>query len=129
MVKGRGIWNMAVKSYKELEVWQKAVELVVMIYRHTKVFPKEEIYGLTSQMRRAAVSVPSNIAEGQGRRSTGEFLNHLSIARGSLLELETQTIIAQKLELLTNPALQEIETQLTQVARMLNALINALNNK
>ena len=120
---------MAVKSYRELEVWQKAVELVVLIYRHTKGFPKEEVYGLTSQMRRAAVSVPSNIAEGQGRRTTGEFLNYLSIARGSLLELETQAIIAQKLEFLTTPALQEIEIQLTQVGKMLNGLINALNNR
>ena len=90
---GRKELLMPVKTYEELEVWQKAMELVALIYRLTKGFPREEVYGLTSQLRRAAVSVPSNIAEGQGRRSTKEFLNHLSMARGSLLEVETQTEI------------------------------------
>lgn len=73
---------MAVRSYQELETWQVAMKLVAEVYRVTREFPKEEIYGLTNQPRRAAVSVPSNIAEGQGRNSTAEFLRHLSIARG-----------------------------------------------
>ena len=86
---------MTVKSYRQLIVWQKAMELVKYIYDLTKKFPKEELYGLTSQIRRAAVSVPSNIAEGQGRDSTKEFLHHLSIAYGSLMETETQGLIAE----------------------------------
>ena len=80
---------MAVKSYRELMVWQKAIELVEAVYTATGSFPPQEVYGLTSQLRRAAVSVPSNIAEGQGRRSTAEFAHHLSIAYGSLCEIET----------------------------------------
>ncbi len=80
---------VSVKSYRDLETWQKAMDLVQEIYLETKSFPKEETYGLSGQMRRAAVSIPSNIAEGQGRDSTKEFLHHLSIAYGSLCELET----------------------------------------
>ncbi|MDP9263604.1 MAG: four helix bundle protein [Acidobacteriota bacterium] len=88
---------MSVSSYKQLVVWQKAIELVLEVYRATQDFPKEEMYGLTSQLRRAAVSVPSNIAEGQGRSSTGEFKQFLGHAKGSLFELQTQAVIAQKL--------------------------------
>lgn len=80
---------MKVKKYSELIVWQKAIELTQEVYTATRRFPKEEVYGLTSQLRRAAVSVPSNTAEGQGRKSTSEFLHHLSIAYGSLMEVET----------------------------------------
>ncbi|HKC66104.1 MAG TPA: four helix bundle protein, partial [Pyrinomonadaceae bacterium] len=86
-----------VRNYSELIVWQKAMDLVEGIYAATKQFPKEEIYGLTSQIRRAAVSIPSNIAEGQGRKSINEFLHHLSIAYGSLREVETQILIAERL--------------------------------
>src|SRR5258708_1498266 len=92
---------MAIKSYRDLETWQTAMGLVAQIYRVTKIFPKDELYSLTSQLRRAAVSVPSNIAEGQGRDSTKEFLHHLSIAHGSLCEVETQLLIAQRLEYLS----------------------------
>jgi four helix bundle protein len=81
---------MKLKSYTELIVWQKAIVLVADVYRATKLFPKEEMYGLISQLRRAAVSVPSNIAEGQGRLSTGEFRHFLGNARGSLFEVQTQ---------------------------------------
>ena len=91
---------MKVKSYQDLETWQQAMSLVVEVYRVTKLFPKEELFGLTSQLRRAAVSIPSNIAEGQGRTSTKEFLHHLSIAYGSLCEAETQILIAKKLDYL-----------------------------
>lgn len=81
---------MKVKHYRELIVWQKAMNLAEEVYRVSRSFPREEIYGLTSQLRRAAVSIPSNVAEGQGRRTTADFLRHLSIAYGSLLELETR---------------------------------------
>ena len=90
-----------VESYRDLIVWQKSMELVERVYRMTRVFPKEELYGLSSQIRRAAVSIPSNIAEGQARKSTAEFLNFLSIAQGSRAEVETQTLIAQRLGYVT----------------------------
>src|SRR6185369_11593757 len=86
---------MAVQSYRQLVVWQKAMELVKLVYDLTRKFPKEELFGLTLQIRKAVVSVPSNIAEGQGRRSTREFTRHLSIAYGSLMETETQGMIAE----------------------------------
>jgi len=81
---------MKVKNYRELIVWQKAMDLVEEVYKSSRDFPREEVYALTSQIRRAAVSIPSNIAEGQGRKSTSEFLHHLSIAHGSLREVETR---------------------------------------
>lgn len=85
---------MPVQSYRDLIVWQKAMDLVKLVYDLTDKFPKEELFGLTIQIRKAVVSVPSNIAEGQGRSSTKEFLRHLSIAYGSLMETETQNLIA-----------------------------------
>lgn len=88
---------MALQSYRELIAWQKAMELVKAVYAVTTRFPREEIFGLSSQLKRASVSVPSNIAEGQGRYSTKEFMRHLSIAYGSLMEVETQIMIAQSL--------------------------------
>ena len=91
---------MKVKNYKELIVWQKAMDLVEEVYTASRSFPREEIYGLTSQLRRAAVSIPSNIAAGQGRRTTADFLRHLSIAYGSLREVETQILIATRLHYL-----------------------------
>ena len=84
---------MTVTHYKDLIAWQKAMDLVCLIYETTKTFPKEELYGLTNQIRRAAVSVPSNIAEGHSRKSSAEYKNFLSIARGSLAEIETQFIL------------------------------------
>src|SRR2546425_10334953 len=92
---------MKVKNYRELIVWQKAMDLVEEVYKSSRDFPREEVYALTSQIRRAAVSIPSNIDEGQGRRSTSEFLHHLSIAYGSLREVETQILIAHRLGYLT----------------------------
>src|SRR6187401_1440650 len=89
---------MAVRNYRELKVWQHSIELSASIYQLTSGFPKEELYGLTSQMRRAAVSIPSNIAEGHSRESTKEYLHHLSFALGSLAELETQLVIAERLK-------------------------------
>jgi four helix bundle protein len=101
------------KHYKELLVWQKGMALAKIVYQLTARFPPEERYGLTSQMRRAAVSVPSNIAEGQARKSTNEFLQFLSLAKGSLAELDTQLILSVELSLLrqteAEPALKEID--------------------
>jgi four helix bundle protein len=88
---------LAYKTYKELKVWHKAMELVTEVYKNTQSFPLSEQYGLTNQMRRAAISVPSNIAEGQGRQTQNSFLHYLSISYGSLMELETQVQIASTL--------------------------------
>ncbi len=115
-----------VKSYKELETWQLAMKLVAEVYRVTKDFPKEEIYGLTNQVRRAAVSVPSNIAEGQGRNSTKEFLHYLSIARGSLFEVETQLEIARQLFYIRSEDAALIEQLIASVGRLINGLSRSL---
>jgi len=120
---------MKVKCYQDLVVWQKAMMLAEAIYQATRTFPKEELYGLTSQMRRAAVSVPSNIAEGQGRNSTQEFIRHLSIALGSLLELETQVILATRLALFSQGASHQMLQQTAEVGRLIHGLSNALSNK
>src|SRR5690242_16757979 len=97
-----------VKSYRDLVAWQKAMDLATLIYDVTHGWPREEMYGLTSQIRRAAVSIPSNIAEGQGRASTKEFIHHLSIARGSLLELETQVILSKRLGYIKSEAAENL---------------------
>jgi four helix bundle protein len=110
------------KSYKDLLVWQKAMDLVVETYQLSKMFPKEELYALTNQVRRAAVSVPSNIAEGQARQSKAEFRNFLSIAQGSLAEVETQLLIAQRLNYLTEAELQKAMQLREEVSKMLVAL-------
>jgi len=117
---------MAVTHYKDLIVWQKAMDLVCLIYETTKAFPKEELYGLTNQLRRAAVSVPSNIAEGQARKSTAEFRNFLSIARGSMAELETQLIIASRLNYLEESRLKEIMTIHEEVSKMIYSIMAKL---
>jgi four helix bundle protein len=96
------------RNYKDLLAWQKAMDLVELVYTATRHWPKEELYGLTSQVRRAAVSVPSNIAEGQGRTSVKEYQHHLSIAHGSLREVETQMMLAQRLDYLTSDIVHPI---------------------
>ena len=117
---------MTVKRYDELIAWQEAMDLVEAVYTSTTCFPKEEVYGLTQQIRRAAVSIPSNIAEGQGRRSTAEFLHHLSIAHGSLRELETQVLIATRLKLLKDNRSEELAQMCAEVGRLINGLYNSL---
>ena len=117
-----------VKSYRELLVWQKAMETAQAVYQTTRGFPKEETYGLTSQMRRAAVSVPSNIAEGQGRMTRGEFIQFLGQARGSLMELETQVLLAQQLGFLTPQAAETLLSLTAETGRLLNGLISSLKN-
>ncbi|MBN1905585.1 MAG: four helix bundle protein [Deltaproteobacteria bacterium] len=117
---------MEVKSYQDLIVWQKAMDLVEIVYQATKKFPKEELYGLTNQIRRAAVSIPSNIAEGHARNSTAEFRNFLSIAQGSKAEVETQILIAQRLQYIALKQTQEMLSLLKEISKMLGALRSRL---
>jgi four helix bundle protein len=105
------------------------MNLVENVYKTTSGFPKEEMYSLSLQLKRAAVSVASNIAEGQGRKSTREFLRHLSIAYGSLVETETQLIIGQRLQFLSEPQLNSLLEQSAEVGRLINGLSNALNDR
>jgi four helix bundle protein len=111
-------------DYRNLIAWQKAKRLALDVYRCTRSFPKDETYGLSSQMRRAAVSVPSNIAEGKGRHSHKDLVHFLYHARGSLLELETQISIARDLEYIDQPAFEILESETEEVGRILNGLIN-----
>jgi len=113
-------------GYRDLVVWQKAKLLASEVYRLTNSFPKAELYGLTSQMQRASVSVASNIAEGQGRLTKGEFVQFLGLARGSLLELETQAAIAEDLGYLESARNGEIESLTSEVRKPLNGLIESL---
>ena len=117
---------MSVKSYRDLIVWSKSMELVECIYRLTSTFPREEIYGLTNQLRRAAISIPSNIAEGQGRQSTREFLNFLSIARGSLFEVETQVLVANRLQYLQAAQRDNVLSTTQEIGKLLNGLMKSL---
>ena len=112
------------KSHKDLLVWQKSVDMVIRIYSESKCWPKEELYGLTSQIRRAAVSVPSNIAEGAGRSGRKEFAHFLSIAMGSLAEVETQLIIAMRLGFLKN--FSDLDDSLQEIRRMIFGLNKSL---
>jgi four helix bundle protein len=114
------------ESYRELSVWKRSIEMALKTYRLTKVFPKEELFGLTSQMRRAAVAVASNIAEGYGRNSKGEYKQFLGIARGSNLELQTQLLIAKELGYSNPEHLTKAESLSTEVAKMLNSMIAKL---
>lgn len=119
---------VGIKSYKDLIVWQKSFSLSVKVYDVTKLFPKEEIYGIVSQMRRCAVSVPSNIAEGYTRHKRGEFLQFLQIAFASGAELETQLAISKELRYLSDAKFEEINMVLQEVQKMLNALISKVKN-
>ena len=113
-------------SYRELIAWRKAMQLVRQIYEVTRAFPKEELYGLTNQLRRAAVSVPSNIAEGQARYSPREFRHFLSHARGSLVEIETQILIAQDLKYLPLSKGTALLREAAELGRVLNGLIASI---
>ena len=115
---------MAASSYRDLTVWQKAIHLVVLIYSITQRFPKEETYGLISQMRRCAVSIPSNIAEGKGRSTRKDMKVFFCHARGSVHELETQLLISQKLGYLEPEEQKHVMVMVSEVARMLNGLIS-----
>ena len=117
---------MKISTYRDLKVWQKAIDLVAESYRLAKLLPRTEVYGLTSQIQRAAVSVPANIAEGHGREHIGDYLHHLSIANGSLKELETHFIIAAKLGYLSERETGPILERAEEVGRMLAGLTKGL---
>lgn len=114
------------RSYEDLLVWRKAIGYVTEIYRATAGFPRPEIYGLTSQLRRAAVSVPSNIAEGQSRVSKKEFHHFLSNAGGSLSEIETQLVISENLGYLTHDRASALRSQSNEIGRVLNGLLSSI---
>jgi four helix bundle protein len=117
------------KNYKELVVWQKSYRLCLGIYKITKKYPQGERYGLISQMRRAALSIVSNIAEGYGRKTTKEYIRFLYIAYGSTCELETQLLLSGDLGYLSKESLSEFQAKIGEVERMLKALIRSLENK
>lgn len=120
---------MKTSNFKDLKVWQKAFDMSIEIYNATRFFPDEEKYGLSSQMRRAAVSIPSNIAEGHGRSSKQEFIHFLSIARGSASELMTQILISQKLGFCSENITSEIISNLTEIDKMIVSLIKYLKTE
>ena len=117
------------QSFYDLTVWQRAIDLTVCVYRLTRGFPREETYGLISQMRRASVSVASNIAEGRGRLNAMEFRQFLGVALGSVFEIKTQLVVAKRLEMGTESGLQEAALLSEQVSKMLTALILKLGTK
>ena len=121
--------TLIVHSYRDLRVWQHGMDLVVHCYQATKSLPDHERYGLTSQIRRSAVSIPSNIAEGHGRSHTGQYAEHISIANGSLKELETQILIAGRLGFLEGDVEADLLEQTDNLGRMLRGLHRKLKNK
>jgi four helix bundle protein len=118
-----------IRGYRDLIVWRDSMDLVVAIYRITATFPKQERYSLVDQLRRAAVSVPSNIAEGHGRSRTGDYLRHLSVAVGSLSEVETQIQIARRLDYLTEDDQTRLMDACTGIGKMLGGLIRSLRRR
>jgi len=118
--------DTGIRSYRDLRVWQKAMDLAEACYRITRRFPKEELYGMTSQMRRASVSVAANVAEGHGRNNRGDYIQFLRIAQGSLKELETHLLLSQRLELCPANDVDPILDECDATGRMLRALIRSL---
>jgi four helix bundle protein len=116
-----------VRHYRELIVWQKAMDLVMKVYEASECFPQRELFGLTNQLRRSAVSIASNIAEGQGRNTTAEFLRFLSIARGSLQELETQVLIACRLRYMETVVEQALIGRTDEISRLISGLTRSLS--
>ena len=120
---------MAAGYYSDLKVWQKSMDLAVSIYESVKLLPREELYGLSDQMRRAVVSIPSNIAEGHQRSATKDYIRFLYIAKGSLGELETQIILSERLGYFDKVKTGQLYSQCEEVGRMLSGLINSLQKK
>lgn len=118
-----------INSFKDLLVWQKGIALVKEVYKVIEKMPQEELFGLSGQIKRSVLSVPSNIAEGWGRNSTLSYLHFLKISRGSLFELETQLIIAKELEFISSDALNKIDKLIHELSKMLNSLIKSIKNK
>ncbi len=117
-----------IRSFRDLIVWQRSIELAEAVYGLTRQFPREEIYGMTSQMRRASVSIASNIAEGQGRITTGEFRQFLGIARGSNFELQTQLVLSRKLGIGNGADIDHCEGLSAEVGKMLNSFVGSLGS-
>jgi four helix bundle protein len=115
--------NKNIRTYRDLLVWQKAMQFVMLVYRVTKDFPKEELYGLVGQMRKSAVSIPSNIAEGYGRNSTDDYCRFLQIAIGSLFEIQTQSEISRNLKYIDENTFQEMDEASRELERMLSSMI------
>ncbi len=120
---------MGQRSYKDLQVWQKAIDFVTVVYRLTEKFPSTETYGLALQLRRASVSVPSNIAEGSAKRSSIDFTRFINIARGSIAEIETQLIIAERLKYITEIELKSVSMTLEEINKMLFGLGTSLETR
>ena len=118
-----------VSSYQDLRVWKEAMRLTLEVYRVTEQLPSHELYGLVSQLRRSAVSVPSNIAEGHARTSTREYLRHISIAMGSLAELETQILLSRELGYATHESVVELLSSTSSLGRQLRSLTNSLRQR
>jgi four helix bundle protein len=121
--------DQSINSYRDLRVWQEAMTLAESCYRLTGQFPRDELFGLTSQIRRAAASVPANIAEGHGRENTGNFVQHLRVLQGSLKELETHQLLAERVGILPTLNLQPVLAQCENLGKMLRALIRSLQDK
>jgi len=120
---------MTVRNFKDLIVWQKAMDFTVEIYRETRSFPKEEIYGLRAQLRTSSSSIPANISEGQGRKTTRDFVHFLSIAHGSLCESQTHILLAERLTYLSSEVTNRLLKQAEEIARLINALKDSLKRK
>jgi four helix bundle protein len=121
--------NAMSEQYIKLDVWQKSMDMVVSVYSMTKSFPKEELYSLTSQIRRAAISIPANIAEGRAKRSTRDYMRFINIACGSTAELETHIMIAEKLGYVSNENAKPLLEETARIGRMLNGLYSSLEVK
>ena len=119
---------MKSSEFRDLVVWQKAMDLTVMVYNMVKLLPRDETFGLSDQIRRAAVSVPSNIAEGQGRITSKEFIRFLSMARGSLWELSTQIELCERLHYLDKIQTATIHSKIIEIAKMINALSKSISD-
>ena len=117
------------KTYRDLLVWQKAIAFVTEVYKTTKIFPKEELYGLTAQLKRSAISIPSNIAEGYGRKSKKDYIRFLQIAMGSIFEIQTQLEISKNLSFLPEDGFTELFEYSRELERMLSSLISKINRK
>ena len=118
-----------IRSYRDLIVWQKAMALAALCYVKTRSFPRSEAFGLTTQIRRAAASIPANIAEGNGRENTGSYIQFLRISQGSLKELETHVLLSQTVELMKTPDAEQILEMTEEVGKLLRSLIRALQDK
>ena len=125
----QGVSEGVVRSHRDLKVWQIALDMTETLYRTTVDWPKTEQYGLVNQVRRAAVSVPANIAEGAGRRTPGEFMHFIGIARGSLAELETLLIIARRLGYIEEPSFRAITDDLFELGRMTTGLLKSISDR